>query len=51
MNVPCKDCNKRQVGCHSSCEDYKTYKTENNKRNEKIKRERDADLFFLNKRG
>ena len=20
---PCKDCGKRMVGCHSSCEDYK----------------------------
>ena len=23
--TPCRDCEKRQVGCHSSCEEYKAY--------------------------
>ena len=23
--TPCKDCTKRQVGCHAQCEDYKAY--------------------------
>ena len=22
---PCKECDKRQVGCHGSCEEYKDY--------------------------
>lgn len=22
VTFPCKDCQKRQVGCHSNCEDY-----------------------------
>lgn len=26
MDSPCKDCNKRQVGCHSDCSDYEYYK-------------------------
>jgi len=25
MKVPCKDCEKRQLGCHSTCEDYKEF--------------------------
>ena len=24
-NAPCKDCEFRQVGCHSTCELYKDY--------------------------
>lgn len=24
-NSPCKSCEKRTIGCHSSCEDYKKY--------------------------
>lgn len=23
---PCKDCEKRALGCHSTCEDYKKWK-------------------------
>lgn len=29
LQPPCKDCEKRHVGCHSSCEDYKMYHDEN----------------------
>lgn len=25
MNVPCKDCPNRQIGCHSKCEKYQEY--------------------------
>lgn len=32
MNVaPCKGCEKRHVGCHSECEAYKAYRTEQDK--------------------
>lgn len=24
-NSPCKSCEKRTLGCHANCEDYKTY--------------------------
>lgn len=34
MFVQCRDCNKRQVGCHSSCEEYKRFVEEH----EKLKR-------------
>ena len=26
MKPPCKDCPRRTVGCHSSCEDYQAYR-------------------------
>jgi len=26
--APCKDCTKRHESCHSTCEDYKNWKTE-----------------------
>lgn len=25
---PCKDCDKRFIGCHGSCDDYKVFRTE-----------------------
>ena len=25
---PCKDCQKRKVGCHSQCEDYLAFRSE-----------------------
>lgn len=27
MQVPCKTCTKRYIGCHSSCELYAKFKT------------------------
>jgi hypothetical protein len=34
MKVPCKDCTKRVLGCHSWCPDYQKYHEENVKHNE-----------------
>jgi len=34
MLCPCKDCEKRVVGCHASCGDYKSWKGEQDKRRE-----------------
>ena len=31
--VPCHNCENRQVGCHSNCEAYATYRRENAMRN------------------
>lgn len=28
ITVPCKGCTKRQMNCHSTCEDYIQYKIE-----------------------
>lgn len=26
VEVPCKDCSRRKLSCHSICEDYKKYR-------------------------
>lgn len=31
VKVPCKDCNKRAIGCHSTCAEYKEYLTNREK--------------------
>ena len=40
---PCKDCEKRYNGCHSTCKDYKTFRSEidkaNAQRHEAVKKE------------
>lgn len=28
MLAPCKDCEKRVLGCHSSCEEYQEFRKE-----------------------
>ena len=33
-NTPCKDCEIRHMGCHSSCEEYKHWKYEWDRINE-----------------
>lgn len=40
---PCKDCKKRDIHCHSVCEEYIAYQDESREYNEKVliaKRER-----------
>ena len=37
--MSCYKCEKRVVGCHSSCEDYKTFREEKDRQNEKIRAE------------
>ena len=34
VNAPCKDCEKRHVGCHSTCEPYIKFAQERNELNE-----------------
>ena len=38
MNAPCKDCEKRYVGCHGRCEKYLEYYKANQERLESIKK-------------
>lgn len=40
---PCKDCDKRQVGCHGSCEEYTEYLAKRRAEWEQIQTERDKD--------
>lgn len=45
QKVPCKGCERRQAGCHSSCEDYKALQADNaarKARREKARRDNAA---------
>ena len=37
LKAPCRGCDKRQVGCHSTCEDYITYEKKNAARRDAIR--------------
>lgn len=34
MKAPCKDCMKREIGCHSNCDKYKNWKSKQKSRDE-----------------
>ena len=38
LQAPCKDCEKRYLGCHSECADYNNY----NNKQQKVRDERAA---------
>lgn len=40
-NNTCKGCEKRQIGCHGTCEKYLTWQSENEKRKEAVHKEND----------
>lgn len=55
VTPPCYKCEKRQVGCHSQCEDYKAYKDFLNlqtgeKNTYKTQEQYESYLAFLEKR-
>ena len=41
MKVPCKNCDRRTVGCHAECMEYREYQKEN----ERIKKNRSNDAI------
>ena len=42
MNAPCKDCEKRYLGCHSNCEEYQAFDKYNKARYEANLKERES---------
>lgn len=40
MSCPCKDCDKRYIGCHGKCSQYKEWRQNYTKQNEDIRHER-----------
>lgn len=42
-NAPCKGCEKRDVKCHSTCEEYKAWKSAIDAEKEATKTDRIAD--------
>lgn len=47
MKSPCKDCNKRYVGCHGRCEKYLEFKKANDERLKQKSLEIDADQYAI----
>ena len=43
MICPCKDCDKRKVGCHSECNKYKDWCIYDRDKKEKIKEQQKYD--------
>ena len=40
MECPCRRCEKREVGCHGKCEDYKEWKAKSDKIREAARKDR-----------
>lgn len=40
MTSPCLKCEERQVGCHSTCQEYKAFKRISDERREQLNSER-----------
>ena len=47
MKAPCKDCEKRYVGCHGRCEKYLEFKKANDERLKQKSFEVDADQYAI----
>lgn len=41
--APCKDCKKRAVGCHGTCEDYICFKKKAEEEQAAVRKENDPD--------
>ena len=42
MNPPCRNCPRRTVGCHGSCDDYQAYKADREAQYEQRRAARDV---------
>lgn len=42
---PCKDCDDRCIGCHTTCGDYAEYKQELERRRTEVKAESESRAF------
>lgn len=40
-SAPCKGCNDRQVGCHSTCENYQNFKKKDAEEKEALRNEKE----------
>lgn len=49
--APCKDCSRRQIHCHSTCEEYREYRQYRDRvHDEKMQRVEEADFMRAVKR-
>ena len=42
----CKGCDKRHVNCHSTCEDYKSFRTAKDEENEKVRKMKEHEAML-----
>jgi hypothetical protein len=42
--ICCKNCEKRYIGCHSTCDEYITYRAAKDEENEKIRKLKYAEF-------
>lgn len=47
MRAPCYHCDERYLNCHSDCIDYKTWRIEQDKINEKKRKEVEENMAFF----
>lgn len=47
MNCPCKDCDKREPGCHSKCEAYRNFRKANIELNRKRAKENENNAVLV----
>lgn len=45
IKPPCKDCDRREIGCHSHCKEYKEYRRLIDARKEAEKSKKEADII------
>jgi hypothetical protein len=48
MTNPCKDCEERQLGCHSDCEKYLAFYQQNREKNKKQLADAHANQYVVN---
>ena len=49
MMCPCKDCKRREVGCHGKCEDYKCWKAEVDEQSKRREAAKQVNRMMSNK--
>lgn len=47
MTNPCKDCEERQLGCHSDCEKYLAFYQQNRQKNKKQLADAHANQYVV----
>ena len=46
MSSPCHHCDKRVLGCHAECEDYKAFAEWARAKNEKIRQQKRSEAYY-----
>ena len=46
MKAPCRNCEKRVLGCHDACPDYREYKLWAQRKNALVRNQTRSDAFY-----